>query len=155
MTTTTTLLRELPSELEVLLWSGQLRKIRFNDFSALKLLSNAVCCIRNARKPAFSSMARFFMVNDGIHSLFMGVTYMHGLLPAGLVGHRSMVIQVGCEMLHLPLQVRDQIMYASAHQELITYGSTEPVEEADAMQLVWLGDQAVAQARRVYPDWFF
>jgi len=66
-----------------------------------------------------------------------------------------MVIQVGCEMLHLPLPLRDQIMYASAHQELITYGSTEPVEEADATQLVWLGDQAVAQARRVYPDWFF
>jgi hypothetical protein len=82
------------------------------------------------------------------------VTYIHGVLPTGLVGHRSMVVQVACEMLHLPLPIRDQIMYASAHQELITYGSTEPVEETDAMLLITLGDKAVEQARYVYPDWF-
>jgi hypothetical protein len=57
-------------------------------------------------------------------------------------------------MLHLPLPIRDQIMYASAHQELITYGSTEPVEEGDARHLLTLGDTAVEQARYVYPDWF-
>ncbi|NVO06165.1 MAG: hypothetical protein HXX19_09680 [Rhodoferax sp.] len=152
--TTTTLLRELPAELEVLLWSGQLRKISFNEFSALKLLSNAVCNIRNARTPEFNALARFFMANEGIQSLCLGVTYMHGVLPTGLVGHRSMVVQVGCEMLHLPLPIRDQILYACAHQELITYGSTEPVEEADALHLVTLGDKAVEQARYVYPDWF-
>jgi hypothetical protein len=152
--TTTTLLRELPTELEVLLWSGQLRKITFNEFSALKLLSNAVCNIRNARTPEFNAMARFFMVNEGIQSLCLGVTYMHGVLPTGLVGHRSMVVQVGCEMLHLPLPIRDQIMYACAHQELITYGSTEPVEEGDAQHLLRLGDKVVEQARYVFPDWF-
>ena len=151
---TTTLLRELPSELEVLLWSGQMRKIRFNEFSALKLLSNATCNIRNARTPEFNAMARFFMVNEGIQSLSLGVTYLHGVLPAGLVGHRSMVLQVACEMLHLPLPVRDQLMYACAHQELITYGSTEPVEEADSRQLLKLADKTVEQARYVYPDWF-
>jgi hypothetical protein len=152
--TTTTLLRELPTELEVLLWSGQLRKIRFNEYSALKLLSNAVCCIRNAKTRDFSAVGRFFMACEGIHSLCLGVTYLHGLLPAGLVGHRSMVIQVGCEMLHLPLPIRDQIMYANTHQELITYGSTEPVEEGEALGLVLLGDKAVEQARYIYPDWF-
>jgi hypothetical protein len=152
--TTSTLLRELPAELEILLWSGQLRKIQFNEFSALKLLSNAVCNIRNARTPEFNALARFFMVNEGIQSLCMGVTYMHGVLPTGLVGHRSMVVQLACEMMHLPLPIRDQIMYASAHQELITYGSTEPVEEGDARHLLILGDTAVEQARYVYPDWF-
>jgi hypothetical protein len=152
--TTTTLLRELPSELEVLLWSGQLRKIRFNEYSALKLLSNAVCCLRNAKTAEFSAVGRFFMANEGIHSLCLGVTYLHGMLPAGLVGHRSMVIQVGCEMLHLPLAIRDQIMYANTHHELITYGSTEPVEECEALGLVLLGDKAVEQARYIYPDWF-
>lgn len=152
--TTTTLLRELPAELEVLLWSGQLRRITFNEFSALKLLSNAVCNIRNARTPEFNTLARFFMVNEGIQSLCLGVTYMHGVLPTGLVGHRSMVVQVGCEMLHLPLPIRDQIMYACAHQELITYGSTEPVEEGDAQHLLKLGNTLVEQARYVFPDWF-
>jgi hypothetical protein len=152
--TTTTLLRKLPAELEVLLWSGQLCKIQFNEFSALKLLSNAVCTIRHARAPQFNTLARFFMVNEGIQSLCLGVTYMHGVLPAGLVGHRSMVVQLACEMLHLPLPLRDQILHACAHQELITYGSTEPVEEADAVRLLALGDTAVEQARYVYPDWF-
>lgn len=151
---TTTLLRETPRELEVLLWSGQMRRIRFNEYSALNLLSNAVCCIRNARKPDFSAMGRFFMVNEGIHSLCLGVTYLHGLLPAGLVGHRSMVIQVGCEMLLLPTPIRDQIMVANTQQELITYGSTEPVSETDARQLVALGDTAVEQTRYIFPDWF-
>ena len=152
--TTTTLLKELPAELEVLLWSGQLRKIHFNEYSALKLLSNAVCCIRNAKTTEFSAVGRFFMANEGIHSLCLGVTYLHGRLPAGLVGHRSMVIQVGCEMLHLPVPIRDQIMYANTHHELITYGSTEPVEEGEALGLVLLGDKAVEQARYIYPDWF-
>lgn len=154
MTTTTSLQRAMPAELEVLLWSGQLRRIPFNEFSALKLLSNAVCCIRNARTPEFSAVARFFMANEGIHTLCLGVTYMHGLLPAGLVGHRSMVIQLGCEMLHLPLRHRDQILYANTHQELITYGSTEPVEEAEVRELTHLADLTVEQARYIYPDWF-
>lgn len=154
MTTIATLQREMPAELQILLWSGQLRKISFNEYSALKLLSNAVCCIRNAKTPEFSAMGRFFMANEGIHTLSLGVTYLHGLLPAGLVGHRAMVIQVGCEMLHLPLRMRDQILYANTHQELITYGSTEPVEEAEVMELTGLADKTVEQARYIYPDWF-
>lgn len=152
--TTSTLQRELPPELEVLLWSGQLQKIRFNEYSALKLLSNAVCCVRNAKTAEFTAVDRFFMANEGIHSLSLGVLYLHGLLPTGLVGHRSMAMQLACEQLHLPANLTNQIMYANTHRELICYGSSEPVEDGEVEELITLGDIVVDQARYVYPDWF-
>jgi len=152
--TTSNLLRALPTELQVLVWSGQLQKTEFNEFSALKLLSNAVCCVHNAKTKEFSALGRFFMANEGIHSLCLGVLYLHGLLPTGLVGHRSMTMQMGCELMHLPHRVRDDILYANTHRELITYGSTEPVEDEEASLLISLGDTAIEQARYVFPDWF-
>lgn len=151
---TTNLLRELPAELQVLLWSGQLQKIRFNEYSAVKLLSNAVCCIQNAKSVEFGALGRFFMANEGIHSLSLGVVYLHGLLPTGLVGHRAMVMQIACEAMHLPLALTNDILHANTHRELIAYGSTEPVTDAELKALIGLGDQAVSQARYVYPDWF-
>jgi hypothetical protein len=151
---TTTLLREQPAELEVLLWSGLLRKIRFNEYSALKLLSNAVCCVRNAKSSDCTAINRFFMANEGIHSLSLGVLYLHGLLPTGLVGHRAMVMQLACERLYLAANLTEQIMHANTHRELIGYGSTEPGEDAAAAELITLGDLMVHQAREVYPDWF-
>lgn len=154
MTATTTLQREPPAELQVLLWSGQLRRATYNEFSALKLLSNAVCCVHNARTPDFSMVGRFFMANEGIHSLCLGVLYLHGMLPAGLVGHRSMAMQVGCELMYLPHPITDQILYANTHRELISYGSTEPVADEEVEGLIALGDKAIEQARYVFPDWF-
>ena len=152
--TSTTLLRELPAEMEILLWSGQLQKIRFNEYSALKLLSNALCCIHNAKKPNFSLLAQFFMANEGIHSLSLGVLYLHGVLPTGLVGHRSMVMQLACETMHLPARLVNDLLYANTHRELIAYGSTEPVQDSELAALMTLGDQVLEQARYIYPEWF-
>ena len=152
--TTTTLHRDLTAEMQVLLWSGQLQKIRFNDLSAVKLLSNAVCCIQNAKTPEFGSLGQFFMVNEGIHSLSLGVLYLHGVLPTGLVGHRAMVMQLACETMHLPSRLTHEILYANTHRELIAYGSTEPVQDAELRELIGLGDQLVDQARYIFPDWF-
>lgn len=151
---TTTLLRERPAELDVLLWTGLLQKIRFNEYCALKLLSNAVCCARNAKTTDFTAVDRFFMANEGIHSLSLGVLYLHGLQPTGLVGHRSMVMQLACERLYLPAKLTEQIMHANTQRELIHYGSTEPVQETDVTALISLGDVLLHQARDVYPDWF-
>ena len=150
----TTLLRERPPELEVLRWSGQLREIRFNEYYALKLLSNAVCCVRKSKTSDCTAVNRFLMANEGIHSLSLGVLYLHGLLPTGLVGHRAMVMQLACEALHLPAQLTNEILYANTHRELIAYGSTEPVEQAELDELMVLAGQTVEQARYVYPDWF-
>jgi hypothetical protein len=150
----TTLLRAMPTEFQVLVWSGQLKKIYFKEFAALKLLSNAVCNIHNARAPVFDLQRRFFMVNEGIHSLSLGVLYLHGVLPTGLVGHRGMAMQVACESMHLPQRLTHDILYANTHRELIAYGSTEPVQAQELQALFLLADQAMEQARYIFPDWF-
>lgn len=152
--TTTSLLRAMPTELQVLIWSGQLQKIYFKEFAALKLLSNAMCNLHNARPQDFDVQRRFFMVNEAIHSLSLGVLYLHGVLPTGLVGHRGMAMQLACETMHLPTRLTHDILYANAHRELIAYGSTEPVQAAELQALFTLCDQAVEQARYMYPDWF-
>lgn len=152
--TTPTLLRARPAEFQVLLWSGQLQNICFNEYSAVKLLSNAMCCIHNAKSVEFGVTGRFFMANEGIHALSLGVLYLHGVLPTGLVGHRGMVMQVACEALHMPQRLTQEVLYANTHRELIAYGSTEPVADAELAALILLGEQLVEQARYVYPDWF-
>ena len=152
--TPTTLKRALSSEFRLLIWTGQLQTIRFKEFAALKLLSNAVCSLHNAKLQDLGLPTRFFIANEGIHSLSLGVLYLHGVLPTGLVGHRAMTMQLACETLHLPIRLTNDILYANAHRELIAYGSTEPVEQADLDALVVLGDKLVDQARYIYPDWF-
>jgi hypothetical protein len=154
MTTTTTLQKELPAEFQVLLWSGQLQTIAFKEFSALKLLSNAVCCVHNARAPELGLPGRFFMANEGVHSLSLGVLYLHGVLPTGLVGHRAMAMQLACETMHLPVVLTNDLLYANAHRELISYGSPEPVEQAELDGLLLLSHKLLDQARYIYPDWF-
>ena len=52
------------------------------------------------------------------------------------------------------VNLTDQIMHANTHRELISYGSTEPVEDAQVAELITLGDLLVHQAHGVYPDWF-
>jgi hypothetical protein len=110
--------------------------------------------VRNAKSSDCTAINRFFMATAGIHSLSLGVLYLPGLLPTGLVGHRAMVMQLACERLYLAANLTEQIMHANTHRELISYGSTEPVEDAAVAELITLGDLLVHQAREVYPDWF-
>ena len=152
--TPTTLQRTLTAEMQVLLWSGQLQAIRFNEYSAVKLLSNAVCCIHNASHTDTGLLSRFFTANEGVHALSLGILYLHGVLPTGLVGHRSMVMQLACETMHMPNRLVSALLYANTHRELIAYGSTEPVQEAELTELLGLAEQVVDHARYVYPDWF-
>lgn len=152
--TATTLLRELPFEMHLLLWSGQLQKIWFKEFAALKLLSNAVCNIHNARQSDLDLQRRFFMQNEGIHSLCLGVLYLHGVLPTGLVGHRGMAMQLAFEAMHLPPRLTNELLYANAHRELLAYGSSDPVQPDELQAVFVLGERAMEQARYIYPDWF-
>lgn len=149
-----TLQRELPSEWQVLLWCGQLQAVRFKDMSALQLLSNAVCCLRNASTRNTGLLDRFCTTNEGIHSLSLGVLYLHGVLPTGRAGHRAMAMQIACEAMHLPVMHVNQIIYANTHRELISYGSTEPVAAAELEELLQLSALMQTQARYWYPDWF-
>ena len=153
--TTSELVRELPKEMEVLLWSHQLQRVEFEEYVALRLLSDADCCMRRARKADLSLVARFLMANEGIHALSLGVLYLHGVLPTGWLGHRAMVMQMACEQLQLPAHLTNQILYANTHRELIAYGSTEPVEATELAELMALAAMLMEQVRYEFPEWAF
>lgn len=151
---TSTLLRPPAIELEILLWSRQLQKIKFNEYSALRFLSNAMGLMRDASNPDRTLMGRYTTAYEGIFSLCLGSLYLHGMLPLGKEGYRSLVIQLASEMLQLSTMDRDKIMNASTYLQLITCDCPEHVEEPVARDLAILGNRALDQAKRVYPDWF-
>lgn len=151
--TTSDLVRVLPKEMEVLLWCQQLQSVEFEEYVALRLLSDAACCMHSARNTELSMVARFLMANEGIHALSMGVLYLHGVLPTGWIGHRAMAMQLACEQLQMPESLTHQILYANTHRELIAYGSTEPVTSTELAELMTLADMLMEQVQYEYPEW--
>ena len=150
---TSDLVRALPKELEVLLWSQQLQRVEFEEYAALRLLSDAACCMQRARNAEQSLVTRFFMANEGIHALSLGVLYLHGVLPTGWIGHRAMAMHLACEQLQLPARLMHQILYSNTHRELIVYGSTEPVAASELAELMALAEVMMEQVHYEYPEW--
>lgn len=151
---TSTLAREQRAELDILVLTQQMRRIKFEELAAVSLLSNALTAQRSARTDELNLTERFVMAHEGIYALCLGVLYLHGVLPTGLVGHRALTIQVACELMGLPNRIRDQILYLNTHLELISHGSTEPVEDQEIVDLVELGQTTALQARYMFPEWF-
>ncbi len=151
---TSTLLRPPTVELELLLWSRQLQKVKFNEYSALGFLTNALNAVRNAKTPTLNHISRYVAVNEGVYALSIGSIYLHGLLPLGQDGSRALVLQVAGEMLKLPQSDRDHILNANAHRVAIASDAYEDIQEQDVMELVGVGDRALFHARSEYPDWF-
>lgn len=154
MNTTSTLIRELPVELEVLLWSRQFLRVQFNEFSALRMLSSAVTGLHNARSKVYGTTGRYLMANEGIYSLCLGSMYLHGILPLGQEGYRALVIQLASERMKLPYVDRDKLLLANERFEELTYQNIVPVEHQAVVELLALGDKAMRQAQYIYPDWF-
>jgi hypothetical protein len=109
--------------------------------------------MRRARNPELSLLARFFITNEGIHALSLGVLYLHGVVPTGWVGHRAMAMQLACEQLQVPARLIHQILYANTHRELIVYGSTEPVELSELAELTTMAQMLMEQVHYEYPEW--
>lgn len=148
------LLRPITRELELLQWCGQLRKIRFNEYAALRFATNAVQTLRNARQTDGNPLVQYTMAYEGVYALCLGSIYLHGLLPTGQARQRPLVIQLACDMLQLSIRDRDKILNASKYRELITCDAPEPVEDVVAQDMLALGSRTLAQARHAYPDWF-
>lgn len=146
--------RESNAELDILVLTQQLRRIEFDELAAVSLLSNALTAQRSACAADLNLMERFAMAHEGIYALCLGVLYLHGVLPTGLIGHRALAIQVACELMGLPHRIKDQILYLNTHLELISHGSTEPVDDQEIVDLVDLGNKATVQARYMFTDWF-
>ena len=69
---TTTLLQRPSAQLELLLWSRQLQKARFDEVAALRFLSNAIVSLRDAKTPELSPIGRYLIAHEGIYALCLG-----------------------------------------------------------------------------------
>ena len=151
--TTTDLVRELPREMELLLWTRQLQPVAFDEYTLLRLFSDATCCLRHAQKTEQSLVVRFFVANESIHALSLAVLYLHGVLPTGWVGQLALAMQLACELLAIPAPLTNEILNFNTHRELIAYGSTEPVCEPELQALMAHGETLLEQARYEFPEW--
>lgn len=151
---TSTLLRPPTIELQVLSWSRQLQPIRFNEYSALRFLSNAMRGMRNAQAPDCPPIDQLSTAYNAVYSLCLGSIYLHGLLPTGKEGYRALALQLGCEMMKVPIAEREKIMNASHYLQLIMCDHPEHVEESVAQDMVRLGKGTLHKAQKVFPDWF-
>lgn len=150
----TTLLRQPTRQLELLTWSKQLKKVRFNDYSAIRYLSNAVFSLHGAQSSWRAPSGRYFIAHDGIYSLCLGIMYLHGLLPVGNEGQKELVVRLGFDMLLMPVPERDLVL---ASRKLLATATTEAIDNIDDRDVRWLSciaDQAVSHAGRIFPDWF-
>ena len=151
---TSTLLKTPSTELQLLAWSRQLQAVRFNEYTALGYLNNAVHKVHSAQTADYSLALRMRASCDGIFSVFLGMLYLHGLRPSGKEGYRALVIQLGSEMLQLNALEREQIMHASPLLQLVTSDSPPPLDASVAHGMLAMGQRTLAQARTIYPDWF-
>lgn len=153
--TTTTLLQRPTPQLELLLWSRQLQKVRFDEVAALRFLSNAIVSLRDAKTGELSPIGRYLMAHEGIYALCLGTVYLHGLLPREQEGSRAMAIQLAFELLDMTVQDLHQILAANRHLEKIAGVAHANVGEPSVQDLLGLGHRALDQARLVYPDCFY
>jgi hypothetical protein len=79
---TTSLLQRPTPQLELLLWSRQLQKARFDEVAALRFLSNAMVSTRDAKTRELSTIGRYLMAHEGIYALCLGTIYLHGRFRA-------------------------------------------------------------------------
>jgi hypothetical protein len=152
--TLSTLFRPPTRELQLLSWSQQLKPVRFNEYSALRFLSNALRVMHNAQAPDCAPIDRLSTAYSGIYSLCLGSLYLHGLLPSGKEGYHALALQLGSETLQLSTLERDKILSASRYLQLIVSDCPEDVEPVVAQDMLALGLHTLRQARRVFPDWF-
>jgi hypothetical protein len=152
---TTSLLQRPTPQLELLLWSRQLQKARFDEVAALRFLSNAIVSTRDAKTRELSPVGRYFMAHEGIYALCLGTIYLHGLLPREQQGSRAMALQLAFELLDMTVDDLHNMLLANRHLEEIAGLAHAAVAEHDVKDLVAMGDRALDQARLVYPDCFY
>ena len=152
---TTSLLQRPTPQLELLLWSRQLQKVRFDEVAALRFLSNAMVSTRDSKTRELSPIGRYLMAHEGIYALCLGTIYLHGLLPREQEGSRAMALQLAFELLDMTVDDLHNMLLANRHLEEIAGLAKAHVGEHSVQDLVALGDRALDQARLVYPDCFY
>lgn len=149
------LLRAPSRELQLLVWSKQLRNTRFDDYRAVCLLSQVIHHLHQAKNnhPLRPSQACNH-VHAAIYTLCQGCLYLHGLRPIGKEGQKELIVQWGLEQLQIPAPQRERVLWAR-HLWLTTMTAASDGTELHAVpDLITTADQSLAQARHIFPDWF-
>lgn len=151
---TTSLLQRPTTQLELLQWSRQLQKVRFDELAALRFLSNALVSLRDAKTPELSTIGRYLMAHEGLYALCLGTIYLHGMLPREQEGSRAMAIQLAFELLDMTIHDLQQMLIANRHLEAIAGLPHAILADHALPDLMEMGDRALGQARLIYPDCF-
>lgn len=149
------LLRAPTRELQLLVWSKQLRTTRFDDYRAVCLLSQAIHALQQAKDnhPLRPPLACTH-VHTALYTLCQGCLYLHGLRPVGKEGQKELIVQWGLEQLQISAPQRERVLWAR-HLWLTTMATASDGTELHAVpDLIATTEQSLAQARRIFPDWF-
>ncbi len=149
-----TLQRPVPPELQVLAWSRQLKPVQFNDFAALRFLSNATFSLRQARLVERSPAGRYVIAHEGIYALCLGTMYLHGMLPVGKEGQKELVVHWGCDRLLMPVPERNLIVDSRKLLYALASDAADAIEDSEVRDLLGMGTKAMGHAQRLFPDWF-
>lgn len=149
-----TLQRPPTPELQILAWSRQLKPVAFNDYAALRFLSNATFSMRQARLRERSPAGRYVIAHEGIYSLCLGTMYLHGMLPVGKEGQKELVVHWGCDRLLMPAPERNLIVQSRQLLYALASEAMDHIEDDEVRDLLGLGQKAMGHARHLYPDWF-
>lgn len=149
------LLRAPTRELQVLVWSKQLRTTRFDDYRAVCMLSHTLHALQQAKAnhPLRPPQACNH-VHTALFTLCQACLYLHGLRPVGKEGQKELIVQWALEHLQIPAPQRERVLWAR-HLWLTTMTAASDGSELHAVpDLIATTDQAVAHARHMFPDWF-
>lgn len=148
------LLRAPTRELQLLMWSKQLRTARFEDYRAVRMLSDVIQSLQLAKRHAQRPHLACEHVHSSIYTLCLASLYLHGMRPFGKEGQKELVVQWGLERLQIEEERRARVLWAR-HLWLTTMTAASDGTELHAVpDLITTADLSLANARLIFPDWF-
>lgn len=149
------LLRPLTPELQVLMWSKQLLRTRFDDYRAVCMLSQTLHLLLQAKAThALHPTLACKHVHTALYTLCLACLYLHGLRPAGNEGQKELTMQWALEHLHIPAPQREHALWARHLWITTMTAASDGAELHTVPDLIATTEQSLIHARQLFPDWF-
>jgi hypothetical protein len=135
--------------------SSSLVNTPFQWNQAQQFRKNAEAFSADTGKPYLSNIGKFTLAYESIHTLCVGILYIHGLAPSKGPGHRATVIELATQELGLENEEQAEIGEAHARRNEISYRSpAPPVSKQSADDLAAIATKAMQKAKQRFPAWF-
>lgn len=149
------LLRPPTRELQVLTWSKQLRKVRFEDHRAVTMLSHAIHALYSAKEEVARPVLACNLIHSSLYTLCLATLYLYGLRPCGKEGQMDMVVQWGLEQLQVDPERRARALWARHLWQTTPAGVSDGTELHAVPDLIETTELGLANAKLLYCDWFY